>query len=109
MTTPKWTPPPPAAPLPGATLPTTPLSHGLRYRPSAKTEVRITVEAERKRIGALTGAQVRAQRAARLKAERDTTSTQQPLELVTSPPLQAIGMCACERCTAMRTPRKATR
>jgi len=55
-----------------------------RYRDPSQTDVAATIAAERRRIGAMTGAQVRADRAARLKAERDAAAgrAQQPLELV---------------------------
>jgi hypothetical protein len=58
-----------------------------RYDSAASTNVAATLARERKRIGALTGAQVRADRAARAKAARDANSkAQQPLELVTASP-----------------------
>lgn len=62
---------PAAAPAPA--LPTLGIAdREFRYRTSAKTDVSLTIEAERKRIGALTGAQVREARrkAERLAAER---------------------------------------
>lgn len=50
-------------------------SAAFRYRPHDKTDVAATLEAERKRIGALTGAQVRAQRR---KAERHAEPAAEP-------------------------------
>jgi len=51
-----------------AAVPTIPVtSRDFRYRSAAKTDVSLTIDAARKRIGALTGAQVRE---ARRRAER---------------------------------------
>lgn len=83
----KWTPPTPPSAPPGATLPRAPFINGDgRYDSAAYTNVSAAFARERKRIGALTGAQVRAQRAARIKSDREAASgkTQQTLELVTS-------------------------
>jgi hypothetical protein len=57
-----------------------PFDHGLddpnfRYRDSAATDVAATIEAERQRIGALTGEQVRAQRKARQLADQQPIPT----------------------------------
>jgi DNA-binding LacI/PurR family transcriptional regulator len=107
--TPKWAPPPPPTTPANATLPRVPfINDDGRYEKAADTHVAHTIARERKRIGALTGAQVRADRAARARAARDAHGkAQQPLELVTSH--HFIGVCSCERCQSMRTSKKATR
>jgi hypothetical protein len=87
---PKWTPPPPPTTPANATLPRVPfVNHDERYEKAADTNVSDAIRRERKRIGALTGAQVRADRAARAKAARDANGkAQQPLELVTTSVVQ---------------------
>lgn len=57
------------------TLPSTPVTaREFKYRSAAKTDVAITLDAARKRVGALTGTQVRD---ARRRAEREAQQQQQ--------------------------------
>jgi hypothetical protein len=51
------------------TDPTVHLHAGARYRSAAATDVTLTIDQHRKRVGALTGAQVRAQRAKALRGD----------------------------------------
>lgn len=68
--------------------PTTPITRAaFRYRPAAKTSVAQTLEAERKRIGALTGAQVREQRR---RAEQSARATPPHHPSGSEPALRAL-------------------
>jgi hypothetical protein len=72
------------------TDPTVHLHAGARYRSAAATDVTLTLEQHRKRIGAPTGAQIRA---ARAKALRGDAVTEAPATAIPAPATNVTALC----------------